>query len=342
MNFPEPRFVDTNGVRLAVFEAKPAQRTRDVCIVLCHGFPELGFSWRHQLGPLAEAGFHVMAPDLRGYGQSTGPDDPEGYTMGAVTRDIAGLIADAGYDKAVIVGHDFGGFVSWMVPHYQPDRVAGVITLNTPFAFVPMDPAAMYLEHYGPRNYVAYFKTKACEAELNRDTARSFRFFMRRDTGAGTNLSRSKRHDPESMAFIHWFADDESTWPGEVFLTHAELDYFAKAYAKAGFGGGLNWYRSIVANWKEQMAMFPDHPALPDDLRPQRLYLRPVAQRRPALFRRNRRTPHHRRQRPLDPAGTAGRDQPHHAGMAWAVVLRAELLQQGRSGKRSASRHHAV
>src|SRR5882724_11621042 len=101
--FPEPRFVDTNDVRLAVFEAKPATRTKDVCVVLCHGFPELGFSWRHQLQPIADAGFHAMAPDLRGYGQSNGPADPEAYNMAEITRDVAGLIQNAGYDKAVIV-----------------------------------------------------------------------------------------------------------------------------------------------------------------------------------------------------------------------------------------------
>src|SRR5882757_742532 len=140
MNFPDPRFVTTNGVRLAVFEAKPEKRTRDVCVVLCHGFPELGFSWRHQLAPIAAAGFHVMAPDMRGYGQSGGPDEPTAYNMGEITKDIAGLIADAGYEKAVIVGHDFGGFVSWMMPYYRPERVAGVITLNTPFAYAPKDP----------------------------------------------------------------------------------------------------------------------------------------------------------------------------------------------------------
>jgi pimeloyl-ACP methyl ester carboxylesterase len=80
---------------------------------------------------------------------------------------------------------------------------------------------------------------------------------MRRDAGAGTNLSRSRRHDPESMSFIHWFKDDEASWPGTVFLSPEELDYFAGAYARRGFGGGLNWYRSIVANWREQSAMFP-------------------------------------------------------------------------------------
>jgi soluble epoxide hydrolase/lipid-phosphate phosphatase len=255
--FPEPRFVETNGVRLAVFEAKPAERTKDVCVVLCHGFPELGFSWRHQLRPLAEAGYHVMAPDLRGYGQSNGPTDPEAYNMAEITQDVAGLIADAGYEKAVVAGHDFGGFVSWTIPFYQPKSVAGVITLNTPFAYIPKDPEQLYLELYGPRNYVAYFKTQQCEEELNQDTQRSFRFFMRRDAGSGTNLSRSGKHDPESMSFIHWLKDDEKSWPGEVFLKNDELDYFAKAYAKRGFGGGLNWYRSIRKNWEVQGQAFP-------------------------------------------------------------------------------------
>src|SRR5882724_20749 len=101
--FPEPRFVDTNDVRLAVFEAKLAKRAKDVCVVLCHGFPELGFSWRHQLAPIAAVGFHVMAPDMRGYGRSNGPDDPLQYNMAEITKDVAGLIADAGYEKAVVV-----------------------------------------------------------------------------------------------------------------------------------------------------------------------------------------------------------------------------------------------
>ncbi|MEU6657870.1 alpha/beta hydrolase [Streptomyces sp. NPDC046821] len=284
---PEPRFVSTNGVRLAVFEAKPAQRTKDVCVVLCHGFPELAASWRNQLQPIADAGFHVMAPDMRGYGQSSGPEDRRAYSIAETTADVAGLIADAGYEKAVVVGHDFGGMVSWMMPYLQPDSVAGVITLNTPFGYSRENPIERYEQAYGPRNYVAHFQTQECEDELDKDPERSFRFFMRRDTGAGTNLSRTGRHDPDTMAYIHWLWDDESTWPGEVIMGPEELRHYADAYARTGFRGGLSWYHSILRNWEVHTERFPDgnvpkadvpalliaarhdpicHPSLTDDL----------------------------------------------------------------------------
>ncbi len=93
---------------------------------------------------IAAVGFHVMAPDLRGYGQSGGPHEPTTHNMEEITKDVAGLIADAGYERAAIVGRDFGGFVSWMIPFYQSAATAGVTTLNTPFAYVPMDPEEMY------------------------------------------------------------------------------------------------------------------------------------------------------------------------------------------------------
>ncbi|MFC9790883.1 alpha/beta fold hydrolase [Rhodococcus sp. NPDC127528] len=255
---PEPRFVDTDGARLAVFEAKPERRERDVCVVLCHGFPELAASWRHQLQPIADAGFHVMAPDMRGYGLSDGPDDPRAYSIRENTADVAALIADAGYEKAVVVGHDFGGMVSWNMPYLQPDSVAGVITLNTPFGYSRENPIEKYLEAYGPRNYVAHFQTQECEEQLDKDPERTFRFFMRRDTGSGTNLSRTGRHDPDSMAYIHWLQDDESTWPGEVIMDDTELRYYSDAYARKGFKGGLNWYRSIERNWEVHTERFPD------------------------------------------------------------------------------------
>ncbi|MER7990262.1 alpha/beta hydrolase [Streptomyces noursei] len=222
---PEPRFVATNGVRLAVFAAKPERRTKDACVVLRHGFPELAASWRNQLRPLTDAGFHAMAPNMRVYGRPNGPEDHRAYSIAQTTADVAGLIADAGYERAVMVGHDFGGMVSWMMSHLQPDSVAGVITLNTPFGHSRENPVERYTQLYGPRNYVAHFQTRECEQKLDEDPERSLRFFLRRDTGSGTNLSRTGRHDPDSMAYIHWLWDDESTWPGEVLIGPQELRY---------------------------------------------------------------------------------------------------------------------
>ena len=255
---PAPRYVDTNGVRLAVYEAKPERVTHDVCIVLCHGFPELAASWRHQLGPLADAGFHVLAPDLRGYGLSTGPADPTAYSIAETTTDVAGLIEDAGYERAVVVGHDFGGMISWWLPHLHPQRVAGTITLNTPFGYSRENPLEVNERAFGPRNYIAHFQTPELRALMERDPARTFRFFFRRDTGAGTTLSTSGKQDADTMAYSHRLADDEASWPGEVLVDGDELAYYAEAFARTGFGGPLGWYRSIEGNWRVQNELYPD------------------------------------------------------------------------------------
>ncbi|MBW1639415.1 alpha/beta hydrolase [Microbacterium resistens] len=249
---PEPRFVETNGMRLAVYEARPARPTRDVCIVLCHGFPELAASWRHQLRPLADAGFHVLAPDLRGYGRSTGPEDPESFHIGETTADIVGLIDDAGYERAVIVGHDFGGMLSWCTPQLHPERVAGVITLNTPYGFSVEGPLAANERAFGPRNYVAHYQTADAQQLMERDPARTFRFFFRRDAGHGTTLSTTGVQDADTMAYSHRLADDEADWAGEVLLDDDELDYYAETFARTGFGGPLGWYRSLEATSRIQ------------------------------------------------------------------------------------------
>ncbi|ALG83657.1 alpha/beta fold hydrolase [Gordonia phthalatica] len=258
MLLPEPRFVDTDGARIAVYEAIPTGVPNDVCVVLCHGFPELAASWHRQLQPIADAGFHVLAPDMSGYGLSTGPEDRTAYSIAENTADVAALVRDAGFEKAVVVGHDFGGMMSWWTPYLQPEVVAGVITLNTPFGYIRNDPLEKYAELYGPDNYVAYFQTDECEALMDADVARTVRFFFRRDTGQGTNLSRSGRHDPESMAYIHWLKDDEATWPGEVVMSDEEMAFYVDAYRRSGFGGGLNWYRSIQNNWRVHNRLFPD------------------------------------------------------------------------------------
>ncbi|WP_215816032.1 alpha/beta fold hydrolase [Pimelobacter sp. 30-1] len=255
---PEPRYVDTNGVRLAVHEARPTGRARDVCVVLCHGFPELALSWRHQMQPLADAGFHVLAPDLRGYGGSTGPAEPTSYSIRETTADVAGLVAEAGYERAVVVGHDFGGMVSWWMPHLHPERVAGVVTLNTPFGYSRDHPLEANLAAFGPDNYIAHFQTPELQALLEKDPARTFRFFFRRDTGAGTTLSATGRHDADAMAYSHRLADDEDTWPGEVLLDDAELAAYAEVFGRTGFGGPLGWYRSIEETWRVQNELYPD------------------------------------------------------------------------------------
>lgn len=257
-DFNNPKFIETNGIKLAVYEGKPEGVAHRYPVILCHGFPELAYSWRKQFEALVRAGFHVIAPDHRGFGRSTILPRKEDYVLSEVLKDICGLLDAYDYEKGIIVGHDFGGAITWGMGLYHPDRVAGLIACNSPFADMPMNPIDLYVQMYGPNNYFSYFQTQACEDKFNSDPSRTFRFYMRRDTGNGTNLSRSKQHDAESIGHVHWIHDDESTWPGEVVLDEAELAYYADAFRKNGFGPALNWYRCLPLGFENQKATFPN------------------------------------------------------------------------------------
>lgn len=257
-DFNNPTMIPSNGIQLAVYQERPEGEAFSVPLVLVHGMPELAYSWRHQFKPLADAGFHVIAPDIRGVGRSDSPPDKEDYTLEKRLKDLTGVLDHLGYDRAIFVGHDFGGAIIWGMGLYHPDRVAGLVSMNAPFLDMPLNPVELYRILYGPRNYFAYFQTQACEDKFNEDTARTFRFYMRKDTGQGTNLSRSKRHDPESMGHVHWIHDDESTWPGALIDTEEELQVYADSYKRHGFGPALNWYRCLPLDFEHQNKTFPD------------------------------------------------------------------------------------
>src|SRR5689334_6526392 len=179
--FPEPAMVKTNGIDMAVYEAGPKD---GLPVVLCHGFPELAYSWRHQLPALAAAGFRAIAPDQRGYGRTSRPEKVEDYDMPHLTGDLVGMLDALGLKKAVFVGHDWGGLVVWNVPLLHPDRVLGVIGVNTPFfARPPIDPIAAMRAMRGDNNYIVFFqKPGEADAILAQDVGKSCRFFMRKNT----------------------------------------------------------------------------------------------------------------------------------------------------------------
>jgi pimeloyl-ACP methyl ester carboxylesterase len=146
---PPVQYVDTNGIRMAYYEAGPRG---GIPIVFCHGFPELAFSWRFQIAALAAAGRWVIAPDQRGYGLTSRPVAVESYDLEHLTGDLVGLLDHLKVEKAIFAGHDWGGFVVWQMPLRYPDRVAGVIGLNTPFTpRAPADPIAIMRARLGDR-----------------------------------------------------------------------------------------------------------------------------------------------------------------------------------------------
>ena len=114
------RFVETNGIRMHIAEAGSGPP-----VLLLHGFPEFWYSWRHQLVALAEAGFHAVAPDQRGYGRTDRPEEVEAYTMLHLVGDVVGLMEALGADQAVVAGHDWGTHVAWNTALMRPDRSAG-------------------------------------------------------------------------------------------------------------------------------------------------------------------------------------------------------------------------
>ncbi len=251
--FPEPTTIRSNGIDMAVYEVGPKD---GLPVVLCHGFPELAFSWRHQLPALAAAGFRVIAPDQRGYGRTSRPDAVEDYDMAHLTGDLAGMLDALGLKDAIFCGHDWGGMVVWQMPIYQPDRVRGVAGLNTPFlARPPVDPIMGLRAMRGENNYMVFFqKPGVADAVLAKDTARTFRFFMRRNAVKAADFAQFPQ-EARNFELVRALEQDEAGWRGEVLLDDAEMRYFVDTFARTGFTGGINWYRNLTRNWTQSGTM---------------------------------------------------------------------------------------
>lgn len=238
----EQRFVETNGVRLSVYEAGEGP-----AVVFSHGFPELAFSWRHQLPAVAAAGFRALAPDQRGYGASTRPEPVEEYDIFHLTDDLAGLLDDAGIDRAVFVGHDWGGFVVWQMALLHPDRVVGVVGVNTPyFPRLPLMPTKLFAM-VDPNHYIVQFQERgAPDAALARDPAAFFGHLLRAGVSPD-ELARAKA----DAATDFFEAVVGGPLLGEELLGPEEMAVFVDTFRETGFTGGLNWYRNFDRNWEE-------------------------------------------------------------------------------------------
>lgn len=253
LDMPTPKMVKTNGIDMAVYEAGPKN---GVPVVFCHGFPELAFSWRYQIKALADAGFHVLAPDQRGYGLTSRPEKIEDYDMKHLTDDLAGMLDAFGIDKAVFAGHDWGGMVVWQMAIYQPKRVSGVIGVNTPFLpRPPVDPIMAMRAMYGENMYIVFFqKPGVADALLAKDTGKAFRFFMRKGGPTAAEYAKLPQ-EQRNLELVHALQSDESLWPGELVMPKEELQFFIDTFEKTGFTGGINWYRNFTRNWVESGTM---------------------------------------------------------------------------------------
>ncbi len=232
-------------ITLAVHEAGPVGGP---AVVLCHGFPELAYSWRHQLEALAEAGFRAIAPDMRGYGQSDRPEAVEAYALDHLMGDMARLLDALEIERAVFAGHDWGGFVVWGMPIAYPDRTAGVIGVNTPYSPFPRTSVLRQLFADDEKLYILWFQRPGiAEAILDRDPRLLFEKLMR--GGAAPEQTLAERAGSEDAMDANPFRRlGELPELGVPLLSAAELGVYVSAYEESGFRGGINWYRNIDRN----------------------------------------------------------------------------------------------
>ena len=241
------RQVETNGIRMHVAEAGSG-----FPVLFCHGFPELWYSWRHQMRALAAAGFRALAPDQRGYGGTDAPAEVASYSIHHLVGDLTGLLDALELEQAVVVGHDWGGIIAWQMALLAPHRVARVVGINTPFfPRFPMRPTAiMRAMSQGTFHYVLYFQTPGiAEAELDADVRRTLRGFMQapdRARLAALLSSGPQALGPASGGLLDRLPDA----PHGAFLSTADFEVFAAAFSVTGFRGGLNWYRNFDLNWE--------------------------------------------------------------------------------------------
>ncbi|MFC8047832.1 alpha/beta fold hydrolase [Nocardia sp. NPDC057353] len=236
VEFPEPTRIPVNGVELEVFEAGPENAGKP--IVLCHGWPEHAFSWRHQMSALAAAGYHVIVPNQRGYGNSSRPAEVTAYDIEHLAGDLVGLLDHYGYDDATFAGQDWGGTVVWGLALLHPQRVNGVIALSVPYPERGERPWVEFIEEIlGSDFYYVHFNRHpgVADALLDANTAR----FLR-------NLYRKNVPEP-SPALLD--LPTAETPLGEPLMSENEFAVFVDAFESSGFTGGINWYRNANRNW---------------------------------------------------------------------------------------------
>jgi pimeloyl-ACP methyl ester carboxylesterase len=239
------RTIETNGIAMHV-----AEQGEGPLVVLCHGFPESWYSWRHQLRALAEAGFHAVAPDMRGYGRTDAPAEIEKYTLLHLVGDMVGLLDALGEKTAVIAGHDWGAPVAWNSALLRPDIFRAIALLSVPYfprgSMRPTDgmKALAGDQHF----YQLYFQEPGkVEKELDADPRRSMAMVLFSASGDAPRDGEFSFLFPKTKKFI-----ETGTVPDKLpaWLTEADLDFFAGEFKRAGFRGGVNWYRNSDRNWE--------------------------------------------------------------------------------------------
>lgn len=250
IDMPPLQFAELPGLRMGYYDAGPKDDSAP--LVLLHGWPELAFSWRHQIKAFAQAGRRVIAPDQRGYGATPGPAAVEAYDLDHLTGDIVHLLDHLGIEKAVIVGHDWGGIVGWGFALRHRARTAGVVGLNTPhYARPPADPIAILRRRHGDAMYIVQFQ----------DSDTPDKIFAGRVEATFDALMRKPPAGPKGAINLDLVGLVQHYDPARDTRAHVldadERAVFVETFRRTGFTGGVNWYRNFTRNWERAASL--DH-----------------------------------------------------------------------------------
>lgn len=229
---------------MAVFE-----QGEGPAVIMVHGFPELAWSWRHQIPALADAGFRAIAPDMRGYGQTDSPAGVEHYSAAKLIGDLNGLLDALHLARAVFVGHDWGALLLWQMAMLAPERMEQLIILNIPHSpRPPVDPIELMRRKLGEDFYIVNFQhSDEADKAFAADPEHFFDVMMRRK-----QITRAvfDQLPPQMkvLSLLKTMARKESG--GEPLLSNEERDYFVDAFTQSGFTNPINWYRNWTRNWQ--------------------------------------------------------------------------------------------
>jgi pimeloyl-ACP methyl ester carboxylesterase len=237
------RRIPTNGIELNI-----AEQGDGPLVLMLHGFPESWYSWRHQFAPLAAAGYHAVAPDMRGYGKSDKPDAIDAYNQVEVVNDIIGLVPALGYDRAVVIGHDWGAPTAWSCALHHPDVVSAVGALSVPFSPRPEQPPLDTMKEVfkGVFFYQLYFQEPGvAEAEFEKDIRLALNKFLYLGSGqADLSGLEPKPSDADMLSDLPPFPDLPD------WLTEDDLQFYTDEFTRSGFRGPLNYYRNHNLTWE--------------------------------------------------------------------------------------------
>lgn len=252
---PALRSIEANGIRIHF-----AEQGTGPLVVLCHGFPESWYSWRHQIAALAQSGFHVVAPDMRGYGMSDRPEAIDQYTIFHLVGDLIGLLDALDARSAIVVGHDVGASVAWQAAQLRPDRIRAVAGLSVPFRpRGKIRPTAAMPRTADAEFYMLYFQTPGrAETEFEADPRSTIRNMLYGASGDGVRAARAAAAAaggpalnlgmvPQGQGFLRGAAAPAML---PAWLSEADIDHYGAQFRHSGFRGPLNYYRNLDRNWE--------------------------------------------------------------------------------------------